>query len=280
MTEQIIMLALAVLPVIVLAVFIYRKDKFEKEPLKMLVRAFLFGCLSVLPAIFLESFLSSLYTGFGGDSLPGVFSGLYNGFVVAGSSEELSKLLLLMWAVWKSREFNEYFDGIVYAAFVSLGFAGLENIMYVFSQDTYPSALMTGSMRALLSVPGHFLFGVAMGYYVGLAKFQPENRSTCLLKAFLVPMLLHGTFDALLMIPEAMGEDGSWLSAILFPLFIYFDIRMWKICMRKLRHLQELSGQQSYSSDNYTTGDNDNPDVPNHGNDGSGDAFDGFNWNV
>lgn len=138
MTEQIIMLALAVLPVIVLAVFIYRKDKFEKEPLKMLVRAFLFGCLSVLPAIFLESFLSSLYTGFGGDSLPGVFSGLYNGFVVAGSSEELSKL----------------------------------------------------------------------------------------------------------------------------------------------RHLQELSGQQSYSSDNYTTGDNDNPDVPNHGNDGSGDAFDGFNWNV
>lgn len=282
MTEQIILLALAVFPVIVLATYIYRKDRFEKEPVRMLIKAFLFGCLSVVPAIFLESFLSSLYTGFGGDSLPGFVYGLYNGYVVAGSSEELCKLLLLMWAVWRSRDFNEYFDGIVYATFVSLGFASLENILYVFSQDNFSSALMTGSMRAVLSVPGHFLFGVAMGYYVALAKFQPEKRGTHLLMAFFFPMLLHGTFDALLMIPEAMGNDSSWLSAILFPVFIYFDIRMWKICMRKLRHLQELSEKQSYQSDAYESDFNsgNDPEPPFQGNSSRDDGFSNFNWDV
>lgn len=285
MTEQVILLALAVFPALVLAIFIYRKDKFQKEPMRMLAKAFFFGCISALPAVFLESFFTSLYNGFG-SQLPSFFDGIYNGYVVAGNSEELSKLLLLSLAVWRSRHFDEYFDGIVYAAFVALGFASLENVLYVFAQDTFASALMTGSMRAVLSVPGHFLFGVAMGYFFALAKFQPEHRSRYLLLAYLVPMLLHGTFDALLMIPEAMGEDGAWLSGVLFPLFLFFDFRMWKVCMKKLRHLQELSEQQAYETEDERT-DDDNwtgPNGPNYGNNGNyageGDAFSGFNWDV
>ena len=269
--NEIILLALAVLPVVVLAFYVYRQDRYEKEPMGMLVKAFLFGCLSVLPAVFLEQGLMTLYSNSGGASLPGALHGVYEGFVVAGCSEELSKLLLLTLAVWRSREFNEYFDGIVYAAFVSLGFAGLENIMYVFSQETVATAVATGSMRALLSVPGHFLFGVVMGYYFALAKFEPEHRSANLFKAFLYPMLLHGSFDALLMIPEGMGEGYEWLAGILFPLFIYFDIRLWKIGMRRLRHLQELSAQQA----------EDSAEGPAEGYDGEPeDPFKGFDWNV
>ncbi len=270
MNEDIILLALAILPVIVLAFFVYRKDKFEKEPLRMLLKAFLFGCLSVVPAIFIEKILSSLFVMMGGLYLPGVFRGLYNGFVVAGCTEELCKLLLLSWAVWKSREFNEYFDGIVYATFVSLGFAGVENIMYVFSQSGFETALMTGGVRAVLSVPGHFLFGVVMGYYFALAKFQPDQRRQNLVKAFVYPMLLHGTFDALLMIPEAVGQDGGLLTSVLFIVFIYFDVKLWKAGMRRLKHLQELSDQQAYYD---STGTSDGGQQQN-------DAFTGFNWDV
>lgn len=276
MSQNVILVALAILPVVVLGFFVYRKDKFEKEPLRMLIKAFLFGCLSVVPAVFLESFLSSAYEMLGGSMLPGAFRGIYTGYVVAGSSEELCKLLLLSWAVWKSADFDEYFDGIVYATFVSLGFACLENLMYVFSQDTFSTAVATGSMRALLSVPGHFLFGVVMGYYFALAKFDTEHRGANLFKAFLYPMFLHGTFDALLMIPEGMGENAGWLGGLLFVVFIYFDIKLWKVGMRRLRHLQELSEGQQYdtgraeeSSDRWNGGENRN-----------GDPFSGFNWDV
>ena len=279
MSQNAILLSLAILPVIVLAFFVYRKDKFEKEPLRMLLKAFLFGCLSALPAIFLERFLSSLYVGLGGQYLPGFCYGLYNGYVVAGMSEELCKLLLLSWAVWKSREFNEYFDGIVYATFVSLGFAGLENVMYVFSQETFDAAIMTGGVRAILSVPGHFLFGVVMGYYFALAKFQPESRRENLFKAFFFPMLLHGTFDALLMVPEAMGLDNSLFAGVLFAVFIYFDVKLWKVGMRRLNHLQELSAQQDAADAGYGTEGGYGGDTwqePQQ----QDDAFKGFKWDV
>lgn len=278
MTNSIILLALAVLPVFVLGTYVYRKDKFEKEPISMLFKAFFFGCLSVLPAIFIESWLSSVYSLFGGDFLPGAVEGLYTGFVVAGFTEELCKLLLLSIAVWKSRYFDEYFDGIVYATFVSLGFAGLENIMYVFGQDTFGASLATGSVRAILSVPAHFLFGVVMGYYFALAKFQPEKRTDNIAKALIYPMLLHGTFDSLLMVPEAMGVDGTIVAVVFFVVFLYFDVKLWKIGMRRLRSLQEMDGSNAgYSRGNQYSNPDDDGSSSNSNT--MQDPFSGFNWN-
>lgn len=242
MNTDIILIVLALLPVIVLGVYVYRSDRYEKEPLRMLFKAFFFGCLSVIPAVILELMLGAF-------APSGPLFGVYNGFVVAGCSEELSKILLLSWAVWKSRDFNEYFDGIVYACFVSLGFAAVENFMYVFQSGSFAIALTTGAMRAVLSVPGHFLFGVAMGYFFALAKFRPAERRRNLMLAFLVPMLMHGTFDSLLMIPESMGEAETALSIILFVVFIVFDIFLWKKGIKRLRHLQELSREQHVGYD-------------------------------
>ncbi len=242
------LLLIAVLPVIILAFMVYRQDKFNKEPIGLLIKCFFFGALSIIPAAFLESVLS-MYT----PNLP-VVSGVYTGFVVAGCCEELCKLLMLSWAVWRSREFDEYFDGVVYSCFVALGFACFENISYIFGQDTFFNAMYTGSVRAVLSVPGHFLFGVMMGYYFALARFDPQHRRKHLFQAFLIPMLMHGTFDALLMIPESMGADGTAVSAILFVVFIFFDIKMWKWGVRRIRRLQELSQQQNFDRFNPFNG--------------------------
>mgnify|MGYP004445509219 CR=1 FL=1 len=234
-----ILLVLAVLPVVVLAVYVYVQDKQQKEPVGMLLKAFLFGILSILPAILLETVLA-LFT-------PGVpvADGLYTGFVVAGFSEELCKLVMLRWAVWKSRAFDEYFDGIVYATFVSLGFACVENLQYVCMQGTFMEAVSTGSMRAVLAVPGHFLFGVSMGYFFALARFQPEKRGRHLWKALLVPVMLHGTYDALLLIPEGMPSGSEVVAGVLFVVFLWFDLRLWKIGKRRLARLQQLSSEQA-----------------------------------
>ncbi len=270
-----ILLAIAILPVLILGFYINTQDKFQKEPFGMILKAFFFGALSILPAIFMESVLSE-YTPTG---MP-VLEGAYTGYVVAGFSEELCKFLMLSWAIWRNRYFDEYFDGIVYAAFVSLGFACFENISYVFGQETYASALVTGSVRAVLSVPGHFLFGVTMGYYFALAKFQPEKRFVNLLKAVFYPALLHGTFDALLMIPENIGQGAAVITIGLFVMFILFDIRLWKIASRRLRHLQELSSKQaseqtqndSFDDSETWTSDHHDPEL------GGGKSLEQLNW--
>lgn len=235
-----ILLTLAILPVVVLAIVVYRQDKYEREPLGKLLKAFLFGMISVLPAVLLEGLLSQFTP-----PVP-VVSGAYTAFAVAGCCEEACKLLLLFLAIWKSPEFDEYFDGIVYSCFVALGFACCENIAYVFDQPAFEDAIATGMVRALLSVPGHFLFGVMMGYYIALAKFNPQRRPRYLLLAFLLPMLMHGTFDALLMIPDSMTYGGEIASIILFIILIGFDIKMWKWGCRRIRRLQTLSQQQDF----------------------------------
>lgn len=281
MIEKIILLTLATSPVLLLLFFVYQKDKYEKEPFGMLLKTFLLGCLSALPAIFMEEFLSSLYDGSLFSRMPPAFSGIYEGFVVAGLSEELCKLLFLFIAVWGSKHFTEYFDGVVYAVFVSLGFAAVENVMYVFSESGFLSSIMTGSMRAVLSVPAHFLFGVAMGYWFALAKFTPSKRAEYLGLAFIIPILLHGTFDSLLMVPGALGDGSTWLSLLLLPAFIFFDIKLWKSGIRRLKEMQRMTAVQH--------GDEEEAPPPNeeHGeqsqgsnNNTKGDPFTGFNWDV
>ena len=247
----------AVLPVLLLLYFIYKKDKYQPEPLGKLLLTFFVGCLSVIPAAMMEGVIMP----FGPDAgaFP-VFNGIFNGYLVAGTSEELCKLLLLLLVIWKSPHFDEFFDGIVYAAYLSLGFACVENIGYVLQGD---DQMMTALMRGILAVPAHFLFAVTMGYYVSLAKFDPAGRRSHLWKAFFYPMLLHGTYDALLMISSNLEGSGSPISmgvcGVLFIVFVIFDIRMWRWGLRRIKRMQERSQEQGC--------DRSRP-------------FDGFVWNV
>lgn len=228
-----IILGLAILPVIVLSIFVYKKDKYEKEPIGMLIKAFVLGIFSIPIALGFDNLFAQI--------MPGV-TVFFQAFFQAGIPEELAKWILFLIFIWRNKNFNEFFDGIVYACFIGLGFACVENIMYVFDNETFSSAIHTSVMRALLSVPGHFLFAVIMGYYLGLAKFKVKERNKFLTLSILFPIIAHGLFDYLLMLSAAFAEmNMEWLGILLYILFIYLDIKMWKICIKHIKKMQEES---------------------------------------
>jgi RsiW-degrading membrane proteinase PrsW (M82 family) len=250
----------ALVPVILLLIFIYKKDKYQSEPVGKLLLTFFVGCLSVIPAALMEGVIMTFSPS--AEYMP-VLNGVFNGYLVAGFSEELCKLLLLMMVIWKSPHFDEFFDGIVYAAYLSLGFACVENVMYVLQGD---DQMMTALFRGLLAVPAHFLFAVTMGYYVSLAKFDQGHKGSNLFKAFLYPMLLHGTYDALLMVSTNLSngyeEEGmivGGICLILFVIFVIFDVKLWRKGLKRIKKMQERSKEQGF--------DRQHP-------------FDGFTWDI
>ena len=215
------LLLLALAPVIILLTYIWLRDKYEKEPWQMLLKALVLGALAVIPTLLAERGLMALI-----DLFSGYLRVFWNAFVVAAFTEELFKFLVLYWLIWKSPEFNEKFDGIVYAVFVSLGFAAVENILYVtrYGHDV-------GITRALTAVPAHFLFGVSMGYFVGMARFFASKRKTMMRNALLVPILMHGTYDFIIM------SQNLWLLLAFIP----FVIWMWRFGLKKMKELSDSS---------------------------------------
>ena len=220
------LLILALAPVLIIAAYIYFRDKYEKEPIRLLLFALIAGGLTVIPILFLEGFLDK-YTNF----FPGLLSAAWKAFVVAAFSEELFKYLALYLLIWKSPEFNEKFDGIVYATYVSLGFAAVENILYVME-----GGITTGIMRAITAVPAHAIFGITMGFYFGMAKFYEKQRAELKWKALAFPILLHGIYDFILF------TGIAWLTIVFFSFVIYLYIS-------GLKRIKELSKQSIYNTD-------------------------------
>lgn len=219
-----LLLSLSIAPVVLLLLFIYRQDKYEKEPFGMLMLAFVGGMIAIPMALVLVFLVDLLFYS------ETVF---YSAFVEAGFCEELCKFIVLFLVIWWNKNFNEYMDGIVYAVFVGLGFACVENVLYVFQ-----GGIGTGIVRALLSVPGHFLFAVIMGYFFSLAKFSKEGRFGYLLASLFCAVLAHGLFDWLLMITDKIHPI---LAVIIFLVFLLADVILWVIGIRYIRKHQENS---------------------------------------
>lgn len=218
----------AVAPVVILLLYFYYRDKREKEPLKLLAKAFLGGVLSAAAVITLHYFLQPWYPEFNhilADSL-------FTAFVQAAFSEELFKFIFLILFIWRVKQFDEYYDGILYAVFVALGFACIENIMYVYSQG-----IEVGIGRAFLAVPGHALDGVIMGYYFSLAKFVPEKRMSYLAKSLFVAVLTHGIWDFLAIYTSNAFEKYPLIGGITLIAFFIFVGRLYRICRRKINEL-------------------------------------------
>lgn len=214
----------AIIPVVVFLFFIYKKDS-QKEPLKTVLKAFLWGSLSTIPVLLIEILINS-FNNFNSAFL----SSLYSAFFVAAFVEEGMKFLFLYVIIWKHKEFNQYYDGIVYAVFISLGFAMIENIGYVLS-----SGIATSIGRALLSVPAHGLWGVIMGYFFALARFSTTNkRGNLLWLSLLVPLFFHGLFDFLLMY---MSQNGDNL-ALIFGLFVTFIIALIVLWSKGIKYIK------------------------------------------
>lgn len=212
-------LTAAVAPGISLLAYLYLKDRYESEPIHMVVRMFLLGMLIVVPIVVLQRGLE-LWLG----SHPLLFS-----FAESAGIEEIVKWFVLYHVIYNHTEFDEPYDGIVYAASISLGFATLENVMYAVMS---PSTFGTLMMRALLPVSGHALFGVAMGYYLGKAKFAPANKSRKYITiALVLPLLLHGFYDYIM-----MSYSTKWIWII-----VPFMFMLWAWGLHKMKRATSRS---------------------------------------
>ena len=177
--------ALAIAPGIGLCFFIYFRDKFEKEPFKLLRNCFLFGILSIIPAVIIELIFGAI----GIDENQGVVTTLIYAFLIVAVAEEMSKYFVLRKYVYKKADFNEPFDGIVYAVMISMGFATIENILYVLS-----SGIGTAVLRMFTAIPLHAVCAIFMGYYVGKAKFTNNKTGNIFIGLFFA-VFIHGLYD-------------------------------------------------------------------------------------
>jgi RsiW-degrading membrane proteinase PrsW (M82 family) len=218
------LLIASIAPAVIIMYIIYRHDT-VKEPLSMLVKAFFGGVLSIAITLIIT------YPILGIELNSGAMKSFFDAFFKAGIPEEFSKWLIFYWLIRKAKDFDQYYDGILYAIFISMGFALVENILYVFE-----NGMGTAIARSIISVPGHMLFAVPMGYYLSLSRF--ETGASARFHVFLslaIPILLHGTFDFILMYSGAKGAVNSGLAVLLLLAFVIFDIFMWRYGLRKIK---------------------------------------------
>jgi len=194
----------AIAPALVIIMYIYIKDKHEKEPKRLLVYNFLFGAIvSIIVTTILYFLFAKFFPPFLEKS---VFDQFIKAFLMVGLIEEFSKYIIVRYYAQPKEAFNEPFDGIVYAVMVSMGFAVTENIFYVFEYG-----MSTALTRAFTAVPAHAAFGVLMGYFMGKAKFSKHKKILNLL-GLLLAMLFHGAYDFFLFIPFV---PGIWMGAFI-----------------------------------------------------------------
>lgn len=235
---DIVLFIVALLPVLVLIYYINSKDSLSPEPVGQLVRAFLFGLLSA-PLSFMVS-VPLMYLGFFSDEVTSVSDAIRTSFFGAAIPEEAAKLFILWIVVRNNKYFDEKMDGIVYAACVSMGFAALENVLYLVNAEDYMSV---GISRAFTAVPGHFCFGIVMGYYYSLAAFEKRKVLINKILTFAAPVLVHGIYDSILFAASALIESllekdemiAGVVSLVFVAGFIYFCVKMWKLGRHKIK---------------------------------------------
>jgi len=235
--NSLILFIAAVLPAALLFLYIYGKDRIP-EPTPWLWRSVLCGILIAVPVSFTEMFISDLF--FGENTPTTLFGTTTEAFLVAALPEESFKLLVLWLLLRNNPYFDEHFDGIVYSVCVGLGFAAIENVMYIFQySDQWQSIAIT---RALLAVPGHYAFAVMMGYYYSMYHFVEKSLKNKV-SILLVPILAHGTYDALAL----SGQVDPFLGSISFFVLIYFCIKMHKLCKWRVVAVIEMDQDRNLS---------------------------------
>ncbi|MBE7032378.1 MAG: PrsW family intramembrane metalloprotease [Ruminococcaceae bacterium] len=244
----------ALLPAVILCLYIYKKDRVEKEPARLLFTLLIGGVACCYPAAVIEGvFLDIIekgvmgfYLSNGADINPKIIytaHKLLENFIGIALVEEGLKLLVLLWFTKNNSEFNSVFDGIVYAVFVSLGFAAFENILYVL-QYGFSNAMM----RAVTSVPGHMFFAVMMGYYYSFAHIAgkvsnielelkingviPKTvrsylQSTFIGLALFAPVFAHGMYD----------YCCTYETRLAVLVFYAFLIGMYVYCFGKIKKM-------------------------------------------
>ena len=224
-----ILLILSIAPIVIFGRMIYKRD-FDKEPTSILVKLFLCGIGSTILTVIITKMLTSAIEFFGYDyKALNVIELIPYVFIGVALIEEFSKWIFVYKLEYNDNEFNHLYDGIVYAAFVSLGFACFENILYVLSASTTTSAtagISTAILRAILAIPGHLCDGIMMGYYLSMAKLAMCNNHRELSKknlilSLLIPTLAHGIYDYLIFASEVSNNNIFLIPFFIFVVFFY-----------------------------------------------------------
>lgn len=226
------LIVLALLPAIALVVWIYRQDKVEKEPAKLLWKIFFLGVLSVIPTIILELILGDVVGIFFDEGSLAYI--VLDNFVCVAAVEEYWKMKAAKKAAWKDPAFNYKFDAIVYCVTSALGFAAIENVIYVMD-----GGLDTAVTRMLLSVPSHAIDGVIMGYFFGMAKEadlvgDKKRCKRCLRQAVLIPAIEHGIYDT------SLSLDSDWLMLFFLVFVIAVDVWAYRFVKKQAKLDKEL----------------------------------------
>ena len=232
MNEVYLKILAAIAPAIVLAFIMIRRDK-RPEPIGRLLTAVGLGVLAgpcvlllgylVLPDIPADTFLGAFLTS----------------FIDAAIPEEVMKFAALYFLVKRCKHFDEMFDGIVYAVCIGMGFAGLENILYLFGADD--EWISVGISRALMAVPMHYFFAVIMGTFFSLGWFDKKSRKVYMTGALVLPIIVHGLYDTLCF---SMGLN-EYLSGYILVAFL--------ICFRYIRRYIKSLTNSMLKLDGYET---------------------------
>ena len=255
-----LLIVAALLPAIVLCIYVYKKDRREKEPLHLLLFLFLAGVACCYPASLIETVLIDIIESFftihktddGTLYMAKQAFYIYNFlkyFIGVALVEEFLKWIALVNISKNNKNYNSLFDGMIYAIFVSLGFAALENVMYVIENGWYVAML-----RAFLSVPGHMFFAVMMGYHYSLwniydkaAQMETELVNQGVIShviapfsskisrrnSLIIPVIVHGFYDFCCTI-------NSILAIVVFYSFIIF---LYVHCFKKIKQMSYIDAE-------------------------------------
>ena len=253
-----IIIITALLPVLILGWWIYKKDSLRPEPLGMLYKAFFYGVGSTFVSLLISGLLGAM--GILVVDMETFRGAVSTALLAAAVPEECAKLAMLWLFLRNNRYYDEYFDGIVYAACVGLGFAGAENILYLLQSEDW---VLTGIVRSVTAVPAHFAMACAMGYFYSKRHFGDRRPLTavCILA---VPILIHWTWDALAFSEGVLPA----LSVVINILFVLLILYLYKSTMRRISDLSchdrarmtppPIPGQGPLMPPPFPPSDNDN----------------------
>ncbi len=228
------LIALAIAPGIAICLFIFHRDAYNREPKLNLFVSFFLGAIIVLPIAFAEIYFNQ----FPDQTISGV---AISAFLVVALTEEFGKFIILRYYSYPKKSFDEPLDGIVYGVMIGMGFATVENILYV-----QKFGMQTGLLRMILSVPAHATFGVLMGYHAGKAKFDKPNSGILLFLGLLWAVLFHGVYDFFLFL-----QGNHYIKDFIPDLLLFVGaVASFIVAIRlSLRHIKKhrLLSQQTFN---------------------------------
>lgn len=233
------LLILALAPGIAICLFILHRDAYNREPKLNLLLTFILGAASIYPAAKIEQALD-----IHNNSL---FATAVTAFLIVALTEELCKFAVVRLYAYRKKSFDEPLDGIVYSVVASMGFATLENILYVTKYAEFGMGYQVALQRMFLAVPAHGTFGVLMGYYAGKAKFDlPSNKTKWIVASLFWPVSFHGAYDFFLFLQESPDVSDYISDGLLFLGAVVSLIVAIRFSFKHLRIHRRLS-QRTYN---------------------------------